>query len=350
MVRYLIASVLIVAILGIFFLPIEIPYVVSLPGRLYPTQEWFVIKDRDGNLSTSLRDYESGSVHGYLTHRFERGDAVRITFPDHILPHTMVTAGDTVLKIFSNQTQQDLVRLRGELASAEALLALYAAGEKQAVIDEAEMLLQRSLESVEQQTREVDRLRRLWDRQLIAEEEYEIAESQRQLFEADMAVAEARLEAVKTGAKPEQIALTRTEQAALRAEIAQLQHRVNLFAVTTPITGKAVRNSGGDTLLTIQDMSRLSVVLPVPWREHRFLQKDQTFRINLADGETDVTARFLQLGESIQLLNDEQVLLVTGVLDETPEGVFAGALVSCDISLGNTSLWEYIRRTFDLTL
>ena len=65
--------------------------------------------------------------------------------------------------------------------------------------------------------------------------------------------AGADLDVVQTGAKPQQLDLTRAEAAALRDEIATLYDRLNLFTITAPIAGVVVRSFGSDTLLTVLD-------------------------------------------------------------------------------------------------
>ena len=349
MVRYLIISVFVAAIVGIFFLlPVKIPYNVTVPGRALPYREWAVVRDRDGNIEAFLRDHAQGSVESYIAHRFERGDVVRLSIHPGLNPHNRVAAGDTVITIYSTQTQQELAQLTGQLAAAEASLVFYAAGEKEALILEAQTLVSQARDQAEQQQREVDRLRPLVEQSLVSQQEFEQAETTLQVLEADIAVAEARLDAVRTGAKPEQIQLTQAEADAVQREIDTLNDRLHLFTLTSPIDGITVRSSGSDTLLTIQDVSKLTIVMPVPWVDHQMLNIDQTIDVQLLGMESAGTARIVMLGDAVNLLNGVQVLLVTAIIDDVPQEFLAGAVTTCTLHHGDFSLPEYVRHFLKL--
>lgn len=340
---YLAVIPAVVALVGVLFLPISVPLSIEVPGKIMPAREWTLLRDQEGSIGALLRDHAQGTVQSYALNRFERGDVVRLALHPAIRPRAHVEAGDTIASIASSEAERQLAQLTGELSAALAALNLYAAGEKTSVVDEARTQLARAEELARQNEREVARLRALRERELIAEQELEVAESQQRVLEADLAAARARLGVVQTGAKPQQLDLTRAEAAALQDEIATLNERLNRFTITTPIPGTVVRSFGPDTLLQVLDMRGTIVVMPIPWSAYHDLVPEQAVDVQVSGTGERVSGRLRQLGDAIHLVNGEQVMLVTASIDDG-RTIPPGAMARCTIHTGSALLREYLMR------
>lgn len=344
----IIVAAVVVVLVGLFFLPIEVPYSATVPGKVLPAREWLLVRDQEGSVGSLLRDHLQSNVQHYTLNRFERGDVVRLTLNPELYPQVSVAVGDTIASIYSSETERQLRELTGTLATTFAALDFHASGEKEALVNEAREQVRRAQEQAQQHEKELERIRRLEAAQAVPELDLEQAESQQRVYEADIAVAEARLETMETGAKPQQVELTRTEAAALQDQITTLQERLAMFTITSPISGVVARSFGADTLLTVQDTTAYVVVMPVGWEEHRQLSPDQAIEVAVFGVDEPITGRIQQLGDAVHILQGEQVLFVTVLLEEPPR-LLPGVLASCTLSFGSLSLWEYLKRSSRLT-
>lgn len=344
MMRLLIAAAAgLMLLAGAFLLPVTVPYTVSTPGRILPAREWTLVRSDNGTLETLLRDHAAGTVAAYAASLFDRGDAVHLVL--RARAGAAVAPGDTIGTIVSSLTDQELVRLSGTLAATRATLDLYRAGEKQPVIDEARRQVERAEEQVRQQERAVARLRTLRRQQLVAAQALEEGESLLRVLEAEAEAARARLATVETGARPQQLALTRTEMQALEDEIETLRARRSHYTITSPIPGRTARLYAGDTLVAVQDTSAFVVVMPVPRAVHRDLLVGQRVDVRIPGLPVPFTTRIRHLGDTVHLLGGRPMLLVTATLAPGPYPLLPGATATCAIRTEPLPLPEYLTRT-----
>lgn len=345
MFRFLSSIGLLAALVaGVLALPVQVPYTVSGTGILLPAQEWMLVRDQDGSVGTILRDNIFSSLRSVDVFRFERGDAVRYRLDPAIGVRSSVAAGDTVLRIRSNETERMLAALSGQVAAAESAVSFYASGEKDAIVARAERNHARYVEEVEQAGREVDRLRRLNDGRVVAERDLEEAESRLHVLEAQAAMANAELTAATTGAKDEQLDLARSEADARRGEMAAVSERLDLMTIRTPISGVAVRSFGADTLLTVRDTTAAVLALPIPWKEAYHLHTDQTVRVRMRNVPVTMDGRLVGLDRTVRRLQGAQVVMATVLVDHPPPETLVGAVARGDIEAESVRLFEYARR------
>ena len=345
MIRFLsVLAILAAAAVVVLLLPFEVPYTISTVGKVIPAREWLLVRSDNGALGTLLRDNVRGTVASYDLHQFERGDAVQFELNPALKSSMILAVGDTIGRIYSNETRRRLAELSGRLAAANSTLSLHASGEKPAILAQARTQIERAEEQARLQRQEVQRLRQLYDRKLISASEIEAAQSLLQIFDADVEIARAGLEAVRTGAKPELLTLARTEAESHRMEIDVLTERLDMFTIRSPIAGVAVPSYGADTLLVLRDTSSFLVVMPLPWSEFRLLKKDQDVSIELPGLSGPLKGHVVSLGDTFHRLQGRQVLLVMALLEPSSAGTISGALAACSIATGRVSLFEYVKR------
>lgn len=340
----LISAILVLAAVVLVVLPVQVPHSFNVPGKVLPAQEWTLLRDASGALGAVLRDHSRGTVESYSASQFVRGDAVRVTFDSRLVPAVSISAGDTIASIYSNETERQISQLSGQLDAMLSMLQFYSTGEKEAIIQEAQAQVNRARELVKQQQVTVDRLRILRSNNHASEQELHLAETQLGVYKSELEIALAELSVVQTGAKPEQLNLTRTEADALRAEIAKLQDRLNMYTLTSPISGMAVRSFGPDTLLTIKSNTEFVVVMPVPWSRYEIVERGQGVAVEMPKRGGRLESTISQFGDAVHTVNGQPVVMATAFVTDPSQSLIPGAIVSCSIETGKVSLLEYLRR------
>ena len=104
LIKVLVLSLIAILIIILFILPLEIPYSFKVPGQVLAAEEWIIMKGRDGQLITVLRDYKSGISKHYSAIEFERGDIARFVLSPDLRLGSIISKSDTVGSIISNES------------------------------------------------------------------------------------------------------------------------------------------------------------------------------------------------------------------------------------------------------
>lgn len=338
-----IVSIIVLLGIGSLLLPESIAYEIESPGKVMPLKEWQLIQAEDGALRATLLDHARGAVEAYTINRFERGDAIRFRLNPSIYNGRFLARGDTIGVIYSSEINLRLTALQGELAAQEASLRFYAAGQKPALIEEARQGVLRAQARVTEHLNVLARVRQLYEQQLVAREELEAAESLQQVYEADVAIAEAQLRARETGAREEQIDLTRTEIRALRQSIEALRERLQFQTLVAPMNGYLARSFAPDTLLTLRDTTGFLVLIPIPLKKQALLTPGAGVDLSTPALDQVLTGELIEIGDTIHRINGEQVLPVLARFPGHHPRILPGLLVDTVIHCGKVSLPTYLK-------
>ena len=199
--HFLSFGALAVILVGILFAPIRLPQTVDVPGRILSAREWVVRMDDGGVVVTTLTDRIAGAVSSASVLETTRGDAVRLELSRLVRPGERIHAGDTLAKIRSNELERLIAELEGGARSAEASLLSTTTGQKEAVVHGASQQLERARRNEDALRAVLARQKLLFEKGLIAEQEYELAEKQATLATMDVSIAGANLRALSTGDK-----------------------------------------------------------------------------------------------------------------------------------------------------
>jgi hypothetical protein len=276
--------------------------------------------------------------------RFAGGDAARLTLESRLQAGSSVHEGDTLASIYSNEVARQYSELLGRLRVAMASLDLYATGEKPAIIEEERVRMLQAVELAAQHQLELNRLRQLRSQSLISEQEIELAESEQRVLEAGVEVARARFESVSSGAKPEQIDLTRAEVGSLQEEIDDIRERLRLSTITSPVSGRVARSFGADTLISVNDTTAFVVMMALPLHRFDLVEIGDTVHVQATGAPEDLIAVVSQLGDEVHVMNGHQVVLVDARIMDPPRRLLPGSSVTCRIVLGRVPILEFIRQ------
>ena len=328
-------------------LPLDIPYEVVAYGKIMPSKGWVLSKGEEGQLIASSFNYETGVTEGYSVSQFERGAEMHFTLHPALTAAGVVAAGDTIGTLYDSKLEERLVQCKGELAIAQATLGSDAVGEKIAVVREAQQRLTHAHAEAAEQKKIVTRLQHLFEKGLMAEEEFEIADSKANLLDIEVSIAESQLEASQTGAKPHYIKLLQTQIEALQQEIEVLERRYASLTITSPIEGKVARTFSSDTLLVIADTSAYVAFMVIKWKDVPYLKEAHAVRIYPRGLPQTTEGHLASLDKEVHLINGEQVLVAVAVLRDLSGEILPGMIAQCVIACKPVTPLEYVRRFFN---
>ena len=240
-----------------------------------------------------------------------------------------VAAGDTIGHFASGEAALRLVSLHGDLDAARAEVRLRSAAEKEAVVEAARHEVRRAEAALNYAERLTTRQRELLDRGVVAEDEFDDAESRWRLAEAEAAAAHARLDAVQTGARTAEIDWAQARVTALEREAASLAERLDSGTLVAPIGGIAYRMFSSDTLLMVADTSALFVMLPVRWSDRQRIVPGQEVTLRTTEWGEQPRARVLDVRDAATPFAGQPYLVATAEVVAGGEALTPGLLVSC---------------------
>ena len=294
-----------------FIIPIEIPNNISVKGKIYPAKEWILTKGTDGQLVTTLFNYKKGVGENFTVAQFERGDAVEFSFSDQVYSGNSISLNDTIGIIYSNFTEKELIDLRSALAVDSALLRVNMSEQKESVVKSEEQKLEYAKSQLDEQQKIYRRQKSLYEKNLISQEEFEVAESAIELFTINVDIAEERLRTVLTGAKKEEIDLIKSRMRGLSRQIDMLEKKFSEFVIQSPVKGVVSRIFASDTLLTIYDTTDYIAVVPIHINDLKFSQVGQYIEFEDIDKVRMLKAEIVQIDKSVKSSINAQYFLAS---------------------------------------
>lgn len=333
-------------ILVIVFIPIEFPTSLSSKGQLLPYKTWTLAKETSGRLTTSLNDNSTGINNEYSVIQFERGDAVQFKINTELAARNFVSKGDTIGYIISSEIEKDIEKLRGELETARASLKIQTSSEKESIIEAEKQKLVFAQKELDEQSKVYERKRKLFERDLIAQQEFEADEARYELAKINIDIAQERLRTVQSGAKEEEINFAATQINSIENQISVLQRRYESNNIVTPIGGLLKRLFSSDTLLIVNDTSKLVCIIPVKWSEISKIKIDQPVVISSQDVDEEITGKVIFIDNSVSTINNEQYVMVNVLSDARIDQLKTGLIVDCKFDLGFDTILNILLNFF----
>lgn len=175
-----------------------------------------------------------------------------------------VQIGDTLLAVSSNLYKSQLAQAESEfrkaLAEHDLLLSdpkASEAAQAKAEVDQAKLELRRI-------TNDWERSRKMFNRGLISEEQWEEARTKRSVAEEEVKIAESSFELLKSGPKVEEVLMVEAEIDKLEARISHLTEQINASNFTAPFPGTVSSTGVENEILNLIRMDTIEVVVAVP--------------------------------------------------------------------------------------
>ncbi len=342
---------LVIVLLYFISIHVQLSHSIAGKGIIYPNKEWILARNSDGNLLISLKDNVTNSISHYTVTEFQRGDHSEFTLNEKIFDGNHALKGDTIGFIYSNIEKSRLIEYEGELKVQQKLLQYYSTGEKPEEVQAAYERMQLALQEYETQKKITERNHSLYDRNYIADEEYEVSLNQYQVKLQNYNIARSEYQAITTGSKPEQLSYIMARIDALKAQKEHLEQLLNSFTITTPISGKIIRQQGRltdyDIIVKIADTTEFMLIIPVDIHQLAYVSAEQVIDLKHPSIKKPITARVSGFDNSIQMLHQRQKIFVNARIDADKSGIYPNMQVDISINTGKVNLKEYITRFFN---
>lgn len=330
---------------------VKLPYVISTKGIVYPGQEWVLARTSDGNLINSLKDNLHNSVSNYSVTEFQRGDLADFMLLPGVFEQGYVSKGDTVAVIHSQTERGRMIELLGELQRQQKLLSLYQSGEKPQEVQMAYDQMVLAEKEYEMQKKITQRNQAMFDRNHIAQEEYELSVNDYEIARQNLLISQSRYEAITTGAKAEQIEYVQANINAIKSQMEHLQQLMESFTLVSPISGKIVRkqgvDNGFDVILRVADTSHYVLMLPVNVYQLPYLYKGQHVEFLPSTGARALKATITGFDNTAQMLDGRQKIFVIARIDNQDTMLLSNMLVDANILSKPLTAREYLARLFN---
>ncbi len=309
----------------LLLIPFTVSRTISVAGKVLPAREWLLVKNQQGNVLATFSDHMQGHVDNYTALSVIRGDAFGFSLRPALKPGDTVRTGDTVFSIRSHDLLRQVEQLSGQLAVARANLSVMKSGEKEAVTAEAKRSLVLAQEQAALQHQLFPRQDSLYRKNLISREEYDLARSAAQSADIGVAIAEARLQMVTTGSKPEQIRLIQSQITASERELQALSEQVGALTIVSPLTGVLLSSTSPDTLCCIEDTARV-VLLAVPVEEMNRLATGASVTMHVPRRPGGWEGTVVRIDRQVRFILGRQVVMATAGLS-APQGELPSRLM-----------------------
>ncbi len=329
---------------------VEMPYAIRAKGVVRPMTEWYLLKADDGTLINMMEDHVTGGVQEYIVQEFQRGDVVHFLFNDPLLRHDMVTRGDTIAWVVSQDLDMKMVQKVGELAYQEALKKVYLTGEKpealQMALDEVELARQ----EVETQQKITARIEHLYQQDLVSQQEYELAVNDLMVKKHALEIAQSYYRALLAGEKEEEISVIRSGISNLEQQIRQLEQHRQAMHIISPITGRIVRQRSIEQqqekeVIRLADVSSMLAFVPVDSYERTFIEPGQDVFIRQQGGRKEWKGRVLNIDNSVQMINNQPKIFVTVMIDgHENQELLPNMIIDARIHADRLTLMDYLLR------
>ena len=310
-VWYGIAGVLLLATLVIAFAPIRVTPTHRHAGKVFARAEWRLQQTGQGTLNAHLNDRALGVSREYLVQSIERGDVAAFALHPAVRLGAEMAQGDTVGVLTSSLYQQRVADLSGHVSVATSQAETFSEGAKQTLIQEAESRLEGLRSLLALQERIVERLRQLRDQAVVSTDEVERAETDAVATRVEVVTVQAKVEVLKSAARPSELRLAASRVEADRRRLEALNQQQEAFAIRLPIPGRVTVPDGDYTLVRVLDTSAWVAV--VPFAVHS--EQAPAVGTTVALDEQGLTGRVIHVDDSVRRVGAVSVVLVTSLID-----------------------------------
>jgi multidrug resistance efflux pump len=250
--------------------------------------------------------------------------------------------GETV----SSESQILFANLQGQLNKARASLQMLKTGQKEAVQKEAAEALNYAKTQLDVFLPQYERNKKLHRQTLISDEEWELSVKTEELLRQNIQLQQAKLQVVQSGEKRETVRMTEEDIDRLESQLKQLQRKISLGQIRTPIAG-VFSNASRDSVLC--RVSRLdSVVCTLMLRSDQipFVRPGQTVAVRDPEADFKKTGTVFTIDQKCSSVSGHPVFFLTVPVDNAGGGILPGMLGRAAVFTDRVSLAERVRRAW----
>jgi multidrug efflux pump subunit AcrA (membrane-fusion protein) len=297
---------------------------IQAPCIVEPASVWYVARDGAGQIITACERNLLNSGGNEILLHFERPDLIEIRYAPHLHDGDYVERGDTIALIISREGLGRLSVSEADLAKAHAEHDALLAGARTEDIEIAQHELQRAEAAFESVRLEHLSIKAQYDSGIVSAVKWQETDGRYRVLEAEFEMAAAKIKALEAGARPEDIAIARTEIERLRQVTESARYSLGRTeAIISPINGRITWGSNTDILLRIECTDTMAAVMSISETTVPWLTETLPIEIRFAaDQSVLYTTELLRINYSkngipgaygVALLDNSQRRLQTGM-------------------------------------
>jgi hypothetical protein len=325
---------------------VKFDYKIKGPARLVAYSEWTLSNVEQDKLISNHVYNGVQNQHDIMLFHFERPDFVRFSLNTELHQGDLVREGDIIAHFMSSNDALHLAELTGLLKQAKANLAALETGEKQAFQQEASEALAYAKAELQAYEPVLKRQIELHEKNLISDQDLEIAQAQYDLYKINVSVQEARLQSVKTGEKEEAISIIEAQAKSISDQLAIFQEKIDAASIKSPIHGIIVQPDHAlAELCHICELDSMVVQMPVKLSELKNVKIGDPMTINVP-GSDIINVKVSNINQSATFINLKPMYLVSTVVPNPNYRIKHGMTGNVEIKTGKSTLFDIIAESW----
>ena len=271
---------------------------------------------------------------------------------------SFVRTGDTIARLAAREDAASLHRVEGEIGARQAELALLGAGPRRREVEMAQSAVQNAVTQLRYAVTQAQRTRTLAAQHAATGAELDSAEQEVATRTHERDAAQARLDLLVAGTRPESLTVVREQIASLEAERRRLADRLGRVAIVAPHPGIVTTPhlkerlgdylKPGDVLAKVLNLDTAKAEITVPEREIGDVRLGQRGSLRLrAYPERAFDGRVINIAPAVeQTPAGEGIVRVTIAIPNDSGLIKAGMSGFARISCGKRPALDVLTRRF----
>jgi len=343
--RILIYTVAIVFILFVILLFMEWPYNIKGPCRFLAHHKWSLLEVEPGKLMSKLEIYNPHQICDFHLFQFDRSDFINFSLDRSGTAANRIKKGDVIGSFSSLDNKLRLDELTGQLERAKAEYKLISTGEKSSIQQGALQELKYAESAYNLFESTIKRKKKLFEDNLISQEEWEQAYANSRLLELNVAIAKAKLETVESGEKSETVAVIETEISAIDRQIQALKIKLLAETIRSPINGIRLDSYQENTLCMLAKIDTMVVHIPVKQNVRNYVKSGMPFQVRVPAVDNNIfSGKIIAVGQNAQLVNNGMMFVLTGIIENPDMKLLPGITGYVNIYCDKVPIWTLLQR------
>jgi hypothetical protein len=324
---------------------IKFPYIIKEPCSITAQQEWALIQVEPDKLLSRIFDNETEMIINFTLIQFDREDFVQFSIDSALIDQQIINTGDPIARIYSSDNHLILTNLVGELEKALTKRSIMNSGEKKALQEEARQSLNMAQVQFDAFIPQYQRKKKLFEQKLIGIEEWQIAQSTYDLYQVNINMQSARLEAVQSGEKKEMIKNIDAEIGQIQGEIELLKEKLDLEMIKSPLSGIVTDTKGDSIICQVELIDTLLLKIAVSALELKYISSNLKITAYIQETANYYEASIIKVGNRSRTTNAGIKYIITARVKNTDNELMPGMSGYAKIHCDKVSLITQFSRT-----
>jgi hypothetical protein len=330
----------------IVLVAVKFPYNIKAPCQIVPKTEWSLIRVNPDKLKSRVLDNGDRKILSYALLQYDREDFVQFEMNPQLQNNQQITAGDTIAALSSSKNQMTLANYEGELEKALANLAMVSTGEKVALQEEALEALRMAEIEYEAFEPQHKRKMELFQKDLIGAEEWEITQASYNIYQRNVVMARARLNAIRSGEKQEIIHYMQAQIDLLIEQIKLSRNKMNLEIIRSPLHGRLIFSGSDSVICKVERVDTLLARMAIPAGELKYTTPGQNVDILISENGNYYTAEVINVHKGNFFINGLPVYILTARIENKMDDLLPGMSGYAKLNAESVTLLTRLVREF----